>query len=269
MSELLKSVADTSRIMAAIRAVENERVDRLFRDPFAAKLAGEDTIIKVLPKIQENENKGIPYVAVRTKYFDDWLMSLTDQIKQIVLLGAGLDTRAFRLNLPPDIHFYELDQENVIEYKNSVLQCFSPNCHRHTIVTDLRESWSKKLISSGFQIEQPTAWLIEGVFYYLTEEEVKNLLEKINQLSSKKSYLAADFISEATLKTDDDLAQYWQFGCNNPQSFLSNYGWQSLVVQPCDSSVNCGRFTFQFPSLDVEDAVRTFFATASQTFMSC
>ena len=200
MSETFKPVAYTSKIMAAIRAVEHERPNRLFTDPYAAELAGEDTIIKAISKIQENEDKGMPYVEVRTRYFDDWLKSIANKIKQIVILGAGLDTRAYRINLPANIHLYELDQAEVIEYKNTILHKYSSSCHRVSLASDLRKVWSENLISAGYQTNVPTAWLIEGLFYYLTEEEVKNILEQINKLSLANSYLAADFINKANLK---------------------------------------------------------------------
>ena len=102
MSELQDIVARSSQLMAAIRALETKRPDRLFEDPLAARLAGSEIIAQVEPKLKEDEKQGRPYVATRTRFFDDFMVSSAFQIGQVVILGAGMDTRAFRLPLPPE-----------------------------------------------------------------------------------------------------------------------------------------------------------------------
>ena len=75
MIEIQDKVGLTSRYMAAVRAVENKRPDRLFSDPFAQKLAGEKIMSEITPAIKKYEDTGRPVVAVRTRFFDDFLMS--------------------------------------------------------------------------------------------------------------------------------------------------------------------------------------------------
>jgi methyltransferase (TIGR00027 family) len=103
MSTIQDSVSKTAFTMAAKRAIENQRSDRLFADPFAEKLATSE-IDRLLEKWKKQDGDydrikfiRTRFVAVRTRFFDDFLMSVAAKTSQVVILGAGMDTRAFRL----------------------------------------------------------------------------------------------------------------------------------------------------------------------------
>lgn len=177
-------VSFTAKIMAAVRAIETQRPDALFTDPFAAQLAGQEAIEACIPRLEEYEKQGRPFTSVRTRFFDDFLNNCSQHIRQIVLLGSGMDTRAFRMNWQPGTHVYEIDQPDVMRYKESVLTGIIPNCTRHSISAELKESlWSKLLIEQGYHPSEPSIWLLEGFLYYLNQIEVENLLITINNLS--------------------------------------------------------------------------------------
>ena len=108
MSEIKDFVPRTSLFMAGIRAIETERPDRLFEDPFAAKLAGVEILALLEPWKKEYLENGNSVVTVRTRFFDDFLSSSAAKLSQIVILGAGMDTRAFRLPWLSGTHIYEL-----------------------------------------------------------------------------------------------------------------------------------------------------------------
>ena len=144
MSEIQDLVIRSSRMMAAVRALETKRADGLFKDPLAALLAGDDMIAEIAPSVQQYEDQGKPIVAVRTRFFDDFLMSQIAQIRQVVILGAGMDTIAFRLPWHPNTHLYELNCAEVIQYKESVLRDIQSQCPRYTLGIDLREPWSEQ-----------------------------------------------------------------------------------------------------------------------------
>ncbi|MBW4630929.1 MAG: class I SAM-dependent methyltransferase [Iphinoe sp. HA4291-MV1] len=93
MSQIKDLVSLSSRMAAAVRAIETQRPDGLFKDPdpLAAILAGDDIIAEIAPGAQQYEDKGTPIVPVRTRFFDDFLMSQVAQIRQVVILGAGMD----------------------------------------------------------------------------------------------------------------------------------------------------------------------------------
>ena len=124
----------------------------------AAWLAGRDP------------DKTLP-IAIRTRYFDDFLNRILqkDNLHQIVLLAAGLDTRAFRLNWPPTVRVFEIDQPAVLAYKEQILGAAGvhPICSRQAIALDLAGPWQAQLTASGFNSGQPAAWLLEGFLFYL------------------------------------------------------------------------------------------------------
>ena len=256
-------VSLSSRMMAAVRAIETQRPDGLFKDPLAALLAGEDIIAEITPSAQQYEDNGKPVVIVRTRFFDDFLMSEAASIRQIVILGAGMDSRAFRLPWPSDTHLYELDRPEVLEYKMSVLGNIQSKCHRHLIPVDIRESWADKLIASGYQVEIPCIWLMEGILYYLSENEVYELLKIITQLSAQESWLGADLINSYFVSNSTgELSQHWKYGCDEPEKLLSTYNWEASVLQAGEQGANYGRFTHKFQPRNVLDAPHYFFVKA-------
>ncbi|MGR3278976.1 SAM-dependent methyltransferase [Acaryochloris marina NIES-2412] len=263
MPKILNGVSRLSLITAAARAIETENPDGLFKDPFAANLAGEDTIAKARPNVQKFEDRGTPIAIVRTRYYDDFLQSKADLIRQVVILGAGMDTRAFRLPWPSDTHLFEIDTPDVIEYKESILEDTPSLCHRHLIAVDLKEMSADSLVAQGFQADIPTIWLMEGFIYYLDEPDVHRLLKTITDLSTPGSFFGADFINSFFIGRDTgEFSQYWKYGCDEPESLLSTYNWSASVVQASDEDANYGRFTYRLPARDVKDAPHYFFAQA-------
>lgn len=262
MSEVKKvKVSFTAKVMAAVRAIETQRPDALFSDFFAAQLAGADTIQAAIPRVEEYEKQGRPFISVRTRFFDDFLMN--HDIRQVVLLGAGMDTRAFRLNWQAGTHIYEIDHSDVLDYKESVLAAIAPHCTRHSICADLTQShWSQLLLEQGYQSSEPSIWLLEGLLYYLNSTQVHNLLTKIKNLAIAGSWFGADVINSLILNGSDEWAKYWQSSCDHPESFFANYGWQASVIQPGEEGASFGRFTYQFPNRSVPESAHIFFVTA-------
>lgn len=266
MSEIKDFVSLSSRFMAAIRAIETERSDRLFEDPFAAQLAGSETITLIAPKAKAYEDKGTPIVVVRTRFFDDFLMSSVSDIPQVVILGAGMDTRAFRLPLPSGIHVYEIDQPEVIETKESILKNTLAKTNRHTIKANLRQPWSNLLREQGYRADIPSVWLVEGLLYYLSDLEVNNLLKTISDLSATGSCLGADLVNVKALQSQQksgELGKYWRSGYDQPENLFAAYGWKASVVQPGDEEANFGRYKRQ-PPRNIPDIARSFFVTAKK-----
>ena len=207
----LTPVASTALQLAAIRACESLRDDRLFNDPFARKLAGEDAIAIATKKVAEHEDQGRPFGQVRTRYFDDFLLGNVDNFSQVVLLGAGLDTRAFRLDLLKDLKFFEIDRSEIIDYKNNILGGETPQCDRITIATNLEEStWVNLLLEKGFDRNQKTMWILEGFLYYLQESQVVDLMKQISDLSSLGSYLGCDLINKVVANGEEEWSHHMQ-----------------------------------------------------------
>jgi methyltransferase (TIGR00027 family) len=168
--------------MAAARAHESERPHRLLDDPLAATLAGPEGFAW-LNRMEPVPGFGGPalYVVVRTRFFDDFLLYACRGVgvRQVVLLAAGMDARAFRLNWPSGTRLYELDRPEVLDAKDEVLTRTDarPACERRTIGTDLgHASWPKALSEAGYRAREPSVWLMEGLLFYLDETAVRSLL---------------------------------------------------------------------------------------------
>lgn len=250
----------TARLMAAMRAREAERPDPLFHDPFAEALAGEEAFVVLHEHLTEDDRA---YVAVRTRFFDDFLKTavLEAGIQQVVLLAAGMDARAFRLTWPASVHLYELDQAEVLAYKAARLNHTIPACHRSAIAADLTQPWQHLLLAQGYRPDHPTVWLIEGLLMYLTEAEVRQLLQSVTELTASGSRLGLDLVSPASLDYEP-YKGFFKSGFEQPEELLSEYGWHANVIQPGDSAANYNRYDRRFPPRSVPDVARVFFVTA-------
>jgi methyltransferase (TIGR00027 family) len=137
---------------------------------------------------------GSRYIGLRTRYYDDALSEAAGAgTRQTVLLGAGLDTRALRLDLPSDLVLFELDQAGVLDYKLAVLAA-TPRCRRELVGVDLREDWPAALAAHGHDPARATAWIAEGLLAYLPPDAQAALLARIDELSAAGSRLALDRI---------------------------------------------------------------------------
>jgi methyltransferase (TIGR00027 family) len=196
-----------------------------------------------------------PTLPIRTRFFDDTLVRLlVDRgIGQVVILGAGLDTRAFRLKLPI---VFEVDQRPVLELKDSRLTAVSasPRCRRITVGADLTGEWANELVGAGFDTETPSVFLAEGLLGYLEEPDVHRLLAVVDHLSGPGSILLADVSGRSAL--DAPHMAFWfqrladngianaRYGTDDPESLLATHGWKAHVSQYGDEGANFGRWPF-------------------------
>jgi methyltransferase (TIGR00027 family) len=242
--------ADSAFWIAAVRARETERGDRLFADPHARDLAGERgaAVMAASERAAGRENAFIP---VRVRWFDDLIVSAAPQARQVVLLGAGLDSRAFRLDLPAVLDWYEIDSHEVLEAKNNVLADCVPRCRRHTVVGDVGGDWSSALLGAGFNPGARTLWVAEGLFFYLTEQAIAELLREAAQRCGPGSLFAADVTGTAGL--DSPVMRPYRewcrrngvpppFGTDDPRALFAAGGWRSeQVTAPGAPDANYGR----------------------------
>ncbi|MGK7954575.1 MAG: SAM-dependent methyltransferase [Crocosphaera sp.] len=263
MSDIKDFVPFTSLVIAAERAIETERENALFKDPYARKLAGEEAFLALNPKKNIiTKQEGRPYIPVRTRFFDDFLINSVSECKQVIILGAGMDTRAFRLNIPKDTHIYEIDQAEVLDYKNTILKDICTKNNLHSIKADLRLPWIHLLLESGYCQEQPSVWLLEGLLYYLTETEVEQLLQIISNITAKNSYLIADLVNRKALEGNEKIRKHWRSGFDEPEILFANHGWTASVVQPGDENAHFGRYINKLPPRHIPNVKRVFFVTA-------
>src|SRR5215212_9198075 len=236
MDRTTNPIAPTSRWMAAARAWESERADRLFYDPLAAALAGPEGFawLERMEAAAQADGPAL-YPVLRTRFFDDFLLDSCRRlgVRQVVLAAAGLDTRAFRLDWPSRTRLYEMDLAEVLDAKEDVLDRAEakPACERRTIRVDLRETtWPEALLASGYRPERPSVWLIEGLLYYLTRAAIHKLLKKVGALTTTGSLLGLDvmnrglFFSLVAWPLQAALARLGapgRFGTNDPERLMA------------------------------------------------
>jgi len=220
----------------------------LFIDPFAEVLGGE--IGKTyLEKRKERGDSDflsvlVDGVAVRTRKLDDEVVKAYSQdgIKQICVIGAGLDTRAWRLsNENYNIKFFEVDFPEIFEFKLQALASLNAvnQFDYRSISADMSLSdWPDSLIAQGFDVNEPTFWLLEGLIGYLTEDEADLMLQKISQvLSAKNSRLVATFLTPLT-KSRNELHRFFP---ENPLAWVSRYGWSGVQTDIHEIGQQLGR----------------------------
>jgi methyltransferase (TIGR00027 family) len=208
--DLASSVGATATMIAAGRAMATKDPRGLINDPFAEPLVravGLDFFVKMIDgsidfSTSENASPArmqaiINGVAVRTKYFDYYLLAAVDAgVRQVVILASGLDSRAYRLQWPAETVVYEVDQPRVIEFKTTTLAGIGaqPTADRRTVSIDLRYDWPTALRAAGLDTEAPTAWLAEGLLIYLPPEAQDRLFDNVTGLSVPGSTIATEYV---------------------------------------------------------------------------
>jgi methyltransferase (TIGR00027 family) len=245
----------------------------LFDDPFARKFA--EAASAASPALAEAlaQGSGDPAVnqarqdsiAVRTRFFDDYLVAAAGSgCRQVVLVAAGLDVRAFRLGWPEGVRLWEIDMPEVFAFKERVLaDCGAiAGCARTVIAADLREDWPHKLLENfdlPFDPGLATAWLIEGLMMYLDEAERDLLLDRVGALSGAGSRIALDhspgFFARPTLTSPEDpsgaraavrfaalaAAAASDRSLTAPKEWLAGHGWRAKVEDPAAIFARYGR----------------------------
>lgn len=202
------SVGLTATEAAAARAVASRHRSPLINDPYAGPLVdalGVEFFTRLVQQNADTESAGfampgmVDWVAARTRFFDDFFAATqTAGIRQSVILGAGLDSRAFRLAWSPGATVYEVDQPGVVDFKSTAMARMHahPLVDRRTVAADLRDDWVSPLRQNGFDPSLPTVWSAEGLLAYLPSDAQRQLLDDICELSSDGSWFAADVVAD-------------------------------------------------------------------------
>ncbi|MBT2411046.1 class I SAM-dependent methyltransferase [Streptomyces sp. ISL-12] len=255
-------------MVAAARAIETHRHGTLARDVYAEHFvraaASADWPVHPhqVPDGDANPLWGrfARYFGLRTRVLDDFLLRSvhTGDARQVVLLGAGLDARAFRLDWPPGCVVFEIDREGVLAFKHQVLDGLSatPKAARVPIPIDLREDWAGALTDAGFDPTAPGVWLAEGLLFYLPAVAETHLIGRVDRLSTAGSALAFEVKLDKDLLEHRDSPLYTsttrQIGidlldlfCREPRpdsaGDLVSKGWSTSVHTPFDFTRRHGR----------------------------
>ncbi|MGW4063218.1 SAM-dependent methyltransferase [Amycolatopsis sp. NPDC004747] len=251
--DLASSVGATATMAAAARAMAGRsdpaRIDDRFAEPLV-RAVGVDLLTRLASGEAAPgelvEQVWIDVAKVRTRFYDGFFRE--SALPQAVILGAGLDSRAYRLPWPAGTVVYELDRPEVLGFKTRTLAGLGaePAADRRVVAADLREDWPTALSAAGFDPHRPTAWSAEGLLGYLPPEAQDRLLDTITGLSAPGSRVATESRpnprpgDEARTKAgldrisgrwreesfDTDMAKLRYFGeRNEAEPYLAARGW--------------------------------------------
>ena len=182
VSSGITHVSDTALLVAACRAIESERPDAFVRDPFAARLAGERGMA-MFDALPHPEIMGFG-IAVRSRFLDELLLEalVSARVATVVSVGSGLDTRPWRLELPGDLRWIEVDFPAMLDYKEALLASDAPRCHRERLTADLNDPAQRRAIYSAVGAA-PALMITEGVLMYLPGPTVDSLAAEVRRES--------------------------------------------------------------------------------------
>jgi methyltransferase (TIGR00027 family) len=167
-------VSDTALMTAACRAMETERPDGLIRDPFAALLAGERgmAIARTLTGL-ELMCFGI---GIRSRFLDELVLDTvsTRGIATVLSVGAGLDTRPWRLDLPATLRWIEVDFPDMLDYKDAIMASVTPKCRRERLSADVNDASGRESVFNAAG-DGPTLMITEGLLMYLPAATIEAL----------------------------------------------------------------------------------------------
>jgi methyltransferase (TIGR00027 family) len=234
----IQDVSDTAFMVAIYRATESERPDALFCDPLAGKLAGEHgrKIVANMPRF----HRFVEWlVAIRTHVIDDYInAALSEGVDTVVNLGAGLDTRPYRMDLPALLNWIEVDFPRIIDLKKTRLKDETPRCRLSRVKLDLADVEARRrLFAEIAEGSRKTLVLTEGVIPYLDQAAVGALADDLRRVSAFV-YWIAEYTSLPTRRRRERFARKmkmqnapFKFDPADYFGFFQTHGWQAKTIR--------------------------------------
>jgi len=245
---LITDVADTALWVAAYRAIESERSDALFQDPFASALAGKRGM--EIAKGIANSDGSSWSVVVRTCIIDAYIQSaIQGGIDTILNLGAGLDARPYRMKLPESLNWIEVDVPKIIDHKESILKNEQPRCKLERFRLDLSDDSARHDFLSSIESRSKNVLVLtEGVVLYLKNADAARLAKDLS-LQKTFRYWIVDYFSAKARKyvwnktRKKQLASApWHFEPRDWLTFFADQGWKPREMRyTVEESFRLGR----------------------------
>lgn len=234
----IRNVSDTALWVAIYRAMESERPDAIFHDPYARRLGGErgQAIVDAMPR---GRMMSWPMV-VRTAVMDEIVLRCVQQgVATVLNLAAGLDARPYRLALPASLRWLHVDLPDMVDYFRSHMAGETPRCHLEFIAADLRDAHARRDVFTRAAEHGPALVITEGLLVYLEAGDVAHLARDLHDIAGAKWWLS-DLASPMLLKY---LARQWQpmlkegnapfrFGPADNTGFFTPFGWHEIEFRP-------------------------------------
>lgn len=201
----------TASGIAALRAYESDKPEgeRICNDQYARLFVGKamNATMKFFFRIGFDKIKGpdvVGYLVVRCRYMDDYLASyIKDGIKQLVILGAGFDSRAYRFEqLKGHVKVFEVDHPATQQVKREKLNKIFGGVPDGVVLVPVDFNTQKledRLRESGYDERLKTLFIMEGVVFYLTPEAVDGTLAFIANHSGDGSSVIFDYTEKSVV----------------------------------------------------------------------
>jgi len=233
------SIGDTARVVAFYRALESERAEALFHDPYARRLAGArgERLVQLLASVE----LAAAVVAQRTAVFDELLLRAVkvDGVDAILNLGAGLDARAYRLPLPRSVRWLDVDLPEMVVDRQAVLRGALAECQVETIALDLADHRARQALFERLNADRRRVLVVtEGLLLYLSPAEVASLAADLYAQSSFGAWLtdlmspmAARQMQRAVGRVLAGAGAALSLAPTNGPAFFRTYGWHPSEVR--------------------------------------
>jgi methyltransferase (TIGR00027 family) len=229
----IANISDTARWMAYARALESERADAIFHDPFSRRLAGEAG--EAIARAVGDAEMIARAIAVRTRVIDELILERAkqDDVDLVLNLAAGLDTRPWRLALPATVRWVDVDLPAILDYKAAVIGAEQPLCRYESLHADITDSGARARVFQHCAGAERVVVVTEGLLVYLTSAQVSALARDLRGQSSFRWWLT-DLVGPRALAM---LRRVWgpllggvefQFGPPDSADFFRRLGWQEL-----------------------------------------
>ena len=228
----IEHVSDTARWVAIYRAMESERPDAIFSDPFARRLGGERGE-EIVTSLKQGRATAWAMI-VRTAVFDEIIRERIagGGVDLVVNIAAGLDARPWRLDLPASLRWVDVDFPAMLAYKTSLMRDETPRCRYEAMAADLTDTRAREALFAQLGASASRALVIsEGLLVYLESEQVKELARALHAPASFRWWLA-DVGNQRLLKM---LQKQWgtaldrapmKFGLDDLEGFFEPLGWR-------------------------------------------
>ena len=230
----IEHISDTAHWVAVYRAMETERPDALFKDPFARRLAG-DKGEEIVDNLRDGRRMAWAMV-VRTAVFDELILRTIERerVDLVLNLAAGLDARPWRLALPPALRWVDVDLPAILDYKRETIGDAKPVCAYEAVAADLTDVWVRDTLFARLGAGSVRALVVtEGLLIYLTSEQVGSLSAALSSVPSFRWWL----IDLAGPRLLEIMRRSWGkaaakgnapflFAPAESTAFFNQYGWR-------------------------------------------